>query len=158
MVSDLGLVDLDLRSSPGWWAASVASYCPNRRVEHPNSQSTQPRSETTSVTLYSGISTLHNFGQHFDVRNGPCHMMKGFDRAGRRQQKPRPQTTTIATRSRVEAPTTARTATMFPARASPPPMTTATRRPRPRRPCVGLCQYYRTRGKQNPMEAYYDYS
>ena len=38
----LGWVDLDLGSSPGWWAASVATYCPNRMVEHPKSNSTQP--------------------------------------------------------------------------------------------------------------------
>ena len=38
-VSDLGWVDLDLGSSPGWWAAIVASYCPSGVVE-------QPRSET----------------------------------------------------------------------------------------------------------------
>ena len=37
----LGWVDLDLGSSPGWWAASVATYCPNRMVEHPKSNSTQ---------------------------------------------------------------------------------------------------------------------
>ena len=36
-------VDLDLGSSPGWWAATVATYCPSRMVEHPKSKSTQPR-------------------------------------------------------------------------------------------------------------------
>ena len=41
-----GWVDLDLGSSPGWWAAIIASYCPSRVVEHPKSKSTQPRSET----------------------------------------------------------------------------------------------------------------
>ena len=40
----LGWVDLDLGSSPGWWAATVATYCPSRMVEHPKSKSTQPRS------------------------------------------------------------------------------------------------------------------
>ena len=39
----LGWVDLDLESSPGWWAGTVASYCPSRMVEHPKSKSTQPR-------------------------------------------------------------------------------------------------------------------
>ena len=38
----LGWVDLDLGSSPGWWAASIATYCPCRMVEHPKSNSTQP--------------------------------------------------------------------------------------------------------------------
>ena len=33
----LGWVDLDLGSSPGWWAATVATYCPSRMVEHPKS-------------------------------------------------------------------------------------------------------------------------
>ena len=39
----LGWVDLDLESSPGWWAGTIASYCPSRMVEHPKSKSTQPR-------------------------------------------------------------------------------------------------------------------
>ena len=38
---------LDLGSSPGWWAATVATYCPSRMLEHPN-QGTRP-----PVTLYS---------------------------------------------------------------------------------------------------------
>ena len=37
-----GFVDLDLWSSPGWWAATVATYCPSRMVEHPKSKSTKP--------------------------------------------------------------------------------------------------------------------
>ena len=48
MVADLGWVDLDLGSSPGWWAAIVASYCPSRVVEHPKSKSTKPRYSTIS--------------------------------------------------------------------------------------------------------------
>ena len=39
---DLGWVDLDLGSSPGWWAATVATFCPSRVVEHPKSKSTKP--------------------------------------------------------------------------------------------------------------------
>ena len=42
VVWHLGLVDLDLWSSPGWWAGTVASYCPSRMVEHSISKSTQP--------------------------------------------------------------------------------------------------------------------
>ena len=38
-----GFVDLDLGSSSGWWAATVATYCPSRMVGHPKSKSTQPR-------------------------------------------------------------------------------------------------------------------
>ena len=38
----LGWVDLDLGSSPGWGADTVATYCPSRMVEHPKSKSTQP--------------------------------------------------------------------------------------------------------------------
>ena len=37
----LGWVDLDLGSSPSWWAASVATYCPSRAVEDPKFNSTQ---------------------------------------------------------------------------------------------------------------------
>ena len=33
VVLELGLVDLDLRCSLGWWAATVATYCPSRMVE-----------------------------------------------------------------------------------------------------------------------------
>ena len=39
---DLGWVDLDLGSSPGWCAPSVATYYPCRVVEHPKSKSTKP--------------------------------------------------------------------------------------------------------------------
>ena len=45
------LVDLDLRSSPCLWAATVATYCPSRRMEHPKSKSTRLRYSTTRVTL-----------------------------------------------------------------------------------------------------------
>ena len=40
MVEYLGWVDLDLGSSSGWWAATVATYCPSRMVEHPKFKST----------------------------------------------------------------------------------------------------------------------
>ena len=52
VVEYLCWVDLDLGSSPGWWAATVATYCPRRVVEHPKSKSAQPRYSTTRVTLY----------------------------------------------------------------------------------------------------------
>ena len=42
VLQDLGWIDLDLGSSPGWWAATVATYCPSRVVEHPKSKSTKP--------------------------------------------------------------------------------------------------------------------
>ena len=42
VVWQLGWVDLDLGSSPCWWAATVATYCPSRMVEHSKSKSTQP--------------------------------------------------------------------------------------------------------------------
>ena len=48
----VGWVDLDLGSSPGWWAATVATYCPSRTVEHSKSKSTQPSCQTTSPTMY----------------------------------------------------------------------------------------------------------
>ena len=46
-----GWVDLDFGSSPGWWAAIVATYCPSREVEYAKSKSTLPRYSTTRVTL-----------------------------------------------------------------------------------------------------------
>ena len=51
VVSELGWVDLDLRCSQGWWAATVATYCPSRMVEHLKSKSTKPDSQITIVTL-----------------------------------------------------------------------------------------------------------
>ena len=53
LVANLGWVDLDLGSSPGWWAATVATYCPGRVAEHPKSKSTQPRCTTTWDALYT---------------------------------------------------------------------------------------------------------
>ena len=44
----LGCVDLDLGSSPGWWAATVATYCPSKILELHKSKSRQPRYSTTS--------------------------------------------------------------------------------------------------------------
>ena len=38
---------------PGWWAATVATYCTSRMVEHPKSKSTQPRSSRTWDALYN---------------------------------------------------------------------------------------------------------
>ena len=38
----LGFVDLDLGSSPGWWAATVATYCPSRPGELPKFISSKP--------------------------------------------------------------------------------------------------------------------
>ena len=40
VVEYIGCVDLVLGSSPGWWADTVATYCPSRMVEHPKSKST----------------------------------------------------------------------------------------------------------------------
>ena len=42
VVVQLGWVDSDLESSPGWRAATVATYCPGRGVEHPKSKSPNP--------------------------------------------------------------------------------------------------------------------
>ena len=33
----LGFEDKNLGSSPGWWAATVATYCPSRPGNYPNS-------------------------------------------------------------------------------------------------------------------------
>ena len=35
VVAYIGWDDLHLGSSPGWWAATVATYCPSRMVEPP---------------------------------------------------------------------------------------------------------------------------
>ena len=51
LVADLGWADLDLGSPPGWWAATVATYCAGREVERPKSKSTQPRSARRCPTL-----------------------------------------------------------------------------------------------------------
>ena len=53
VVEYFGWVDFDLGSSSGWWAATTATYCPGSIVQHPKSMSTQPRSQTTMVTLYT---------------------------------------------------------------------------------------------------------
>ena len=42
LLANLGWVDFDLGSSPGWWAATVATYCPSKVVEHPKSKSSEP--------------------------------------------------------------------------------------------------------------------
>ena len=39
-VSNLGWVDLELKSSLGWWAGTMVTYCPSRMVEHLKSEST----------------------------------------------------------------------------------------------------------------------
>ena len=61
VLEDLGWVDLDLGSSPGWWAATVATYCPSREVEHPKSKSTKPSSRRhgTPCSYSTLASTLH---------------------------------------------------------------------------------------------------
>ena len=38
----LGFEDENLGSSPGWWAATVATYCPSRSVELPKFLSLKP--------------------------------------------------------------------------------------------------------------------
>ena len=51
VVSELGWVDSDLRYYPGWWAATVTTYCPGRMVEHVKSKPNLPNSETIRITL-----------------------------------------------------------------------------------------------------------
>ena len=43
LLANLGWVDFDFGSSPGWWAGTVAR---SKMVEHPKSKSTQPRYAT----------------------------------------------------------------------------------------------------------------
>ena len=49
--SRTGFGSLDMGSSPGWQAATVATYCPSRMTEYSKTKSTKPRSETFWVTL-----------------------------------------------------------------------------------------------------------
>ena len=53
----LGWVIFDLQNSPGWWAATVATYCPSRMVEHPKTKLTKPGCMIGIATLYC----VHNF-------------------------------------------------------------------------------------------------
>ena len=77
VVWQLGWVDLDLGSPPGWRAAIVATYCPSRMVEHPKSKSTQPICQTTSPTLYCSIP----FGksERHIIKLTPTGRMKALD-------------------------------------------------------------------------------
>ena len=52
LLANLGWVDFDLGCSLGWWAATVATYCPSKPGELPKSKSTQPRFASRWVTLY----------------------------------------------------------------------------------------------------------
>ena len=58
----LGSVDLDLRSSPGWLADTVATYCPSRMVEHSKSKPTHPR-------CTNGIATVYHFNLSLEKGN-----------------------------------------------------------------------------------------
>ena len=58
-----GFVDLDLGSSPGWWATTVATYCPSRMVEHPKSKSAKPcaRPPGSRCTIVARIEFIPSF-------------------------------------------------------------------------------------------------
>ena len=72
VVEYLGWVNLDLGSSPGWWAATVATYSPIRMVEHIKYKSTQPRYSTTSHPVagtLQPVQTTHSGKiQHVIIR------------------------------------------------------------------------------------------
>ena len=71
LLAELGWVDLNLGSSPGWWAAPVDTFCPSRMVEHPKSKSTQPRFVRRWDTLYycgTGFPDASNCHRQFDKR------------------------------------------------------------------------------------------
>ena len=53
LLRQLGWVDLNLESSPSWWAAIVATYCPGKMAEHPNYKSTQPNCFSSWTSLYA---------------------------------------------------------------------------------------------------------
>ena len=50
-VVHLGWVHFNFGSSPGWWAATAAFYCPSRMVESPKSELTQPRCRIGIATV-----------------------------------------------------------------------------------------------------------
>ena len=64
--------------SGGWWAATVASYCPSRMVEHPKSKATQPGYSNMRVTMYNRQNSTINVNQishtdvHLDDQIRPC--------------------------------------------------------------------------------------
>ena len=58
VVWQLGWVDLDLGSSPGWWAATVATYYSSRMVEHPKSKSTKPSPRGHGTPCIEGKGAL----------------------------------------------------------------------------------------------------
>ena len=62
VLEDLGWVDLDLGSSPGWWAATVATYCLSWMEEHPKSKSTKP-SRSPDAPDCSNVR-FHSHGQN----------------------------------------------------------------------------------------------
>ena len=93
-------------------------------------------SEATKVNFFS-ITSAENRGQKcYSIATQISRPITSATTATQRPVSTTPTTTTVAT-----------------ARAA-----TTRGRPRPRRPCVGMCHYYRSRGLDNPMEAYYDYS
>ena len=70
----LGWVDLDLGSSPGWWAASIATYCPSRMVEHPKSKLRSRCEKYTTMCFSINMNCLFNHHHdrvHFWVSNSP---------------------------------------------------------------------------------------
>ena len=50
--SDLGWVDLDLESFPGWWAAYVVAHCAGSMVEYHKVNQTQIRDVVSHPTAW----------------------------------------------------------------------------------------------------------
>ena len=66
----LGYEDENLESSLGWWAATVATYCPSRTAEHPKSKSTGDfyRPDVSPCTLTKSKSRfIINVSQYLDL-------------------------------------------------------------------------------------------
>ena len=62
----------------GWWAATVATYCPSRPGELPKSKSTQPRSTRRCVTLYVVSPCISiSFYKSTKLINQSLHFLKG---------------------------------------------------------------------------------
>ena len=70
----LGFEDEDLRSSPGWWAATVATYCPSRPGELLKSSSSKP-SERFAAPLCRSVAAydeIPDFGRIFGSCQSNC--------------------------------------------------------------------------------------
>ena len=75
----LGYGDLDFGSSLGWWAATIATYCPSSMMEHLIPISTQPRSDSFWVSMYNmRVKFTVPSNLHFAINLTLCANFKSF--------------------------------------------------------------------------------